>query len=195
MRPSIYNVLEKITEWTNINPWTRFFTHPFTRCYFSYEVFLLSDTISLRDNIVLIYKRKMLSGALTFSSLQTTRQGLRDIALYEPFIARAEILRRRYLTISLVRLGQAGEKSCFSSSRVRQQLPVPMALFRFYKGNTIRAFDRDRRSTLMRSSIMIATSESDKVYEFIAARMILIVEIIVCWISDEKLCCRYHSMR
>lgn len=120
----------------------------------------------------------MLSGALTFSSLRTTRQGLRDIALYAPFIARAAILRRRYLTISLVRLGQAGEKSCFSSSRVRQQLPAPMALFRFYKGNTIRAFDRDRRSTLMRSSIMIVTSESDKVYEFIAARMILIIEIM-----------------
>jgi len=34
----------------------------------SYKVSLLSDTISLRDNIKLIYKRDMLSGALTFSS-------------------------------------------------------------------------------------------------------------------------------
>jgi len=47
-----------------------------------------------------------------------TYQGLRDIALYASFVARAEILRRRYLTISIVRLGQAGEKSCFSRARV-----------------------------------------------------------------------------
>jgi len=42
-----------------------------------------------------------------------TYQGLRDIALYASFVARVEILRRRYLTISIVRLGQAGEKELF----------------------------------------------------------------------------------
>lgn len=42
----------------------------------SYRVSLLSDTVSLRDNIELIYKREILSGALTFSSWRTTRQGL-----------------------------------------------------------------------------------------------------------------------
>jgi len=71
----------------------------------SYKVSLLNGTVSLRDNIKLIYEREMLSGTLTFSSWQTTRQGLRDIALYAPFVVRAEILRRRYLTINIVRLG------------------------------------------------------------------------------------------
>jgi len=38
----------------------------------------------------------------------------------------------------------------------------------------------------MRSSIMIVTSESDKVYEFIAARMILIVEIMCVGYRTEN---------
>jgi len=108
---------------------------------------LLSGTVSLRNAIGPDLQSWDIKRAFAFSWSTVRHRRYARVSSGHRASRREgrKVLRSRYLAISIVRLGRAGEKSCFSSSHVSQQLSHDGALLLLPAWHTMCKRRRSRR--------------------------------------------------